>query len=184
MVPATCVGQCDRSSILQSRGDIPQKKSHPKGRVFQGCWKGIACIKYTIHLILYNIYVHIYRYDYVVILICILLNAEIAVFTLRFRVDHEILRISSNLILARGFRHFVWGDTNRSPGWYQALSSTHGALSSAPRCHLSISGIVYHTKRACDNCDRPIEAVSQNGTVFIGELEQHGEMIHLKMEDI
>eukprot|EP00435_Cladocopium_sp_Y103_P067562 s1694_g30.t1 len=26
-------------------------------------------------------------------------------------------------------------------------------------CHLSISGIVYHTKRACDNCDRPIEDI-------------------------
>ena len=25
------------------------------------------------------------------------------------------------------------------------------------RCHLTISGIAYHTKRACDNCDRPIE---------------------------
>ncbi|CAK9053686.1 unnamed protein product [Durusdinium trenchii] len=24
-------------------------------------------------------------------------------------------------------------------------------------CHLTISGIAYHTKRACDNCDRPIE---------------------------
>lgn len=27
------------------------------------------------------------------------------------------------------------------------------------QCHLSISGIVYHTKRACDNCDRPIEDI-------------------------
>jgi len=25
------------------------------------------------------------------------------------------------------------------------------------QCHLTISGIAYHTKRACDNCDRPIE---------------------------
>lgn len=34
-----------------------------------------------------------------------------------------------------------------------------------PRCHLTISGIAYHTKRACDNCDRPIEVrmiISEN----------------------
>ena len=60
MVPATCVGQCNRSVILQSRGDLPPKNHIPKAESSKGVGRGMACITCMIYIYTHNIYVHTY----------------------------------------------------------------------------------------------------------------------------